>query len=52
MLWNFSPEKSDGFARVRTSDLGKQISNFMKNRPVGDEFIHVDGQTDSRKDMT
>jgi hypothetical protein len=25
MLWIFSPEKSDGFGRVRTRDLGYQI---------------------------
>jgi hypothetical protein len=24
MLWTFSPEKSDGFGRVRTRDLGYQ----------------------------
>jgi len=23
-----------------------QISNFMKNRPVGAEFFHADGRTD------
>jgi len=27
-----------------------QISNFMKNRPVGDESFHVHGRTDRQTD--
>jgi hypothetical protein len=32
MLWIFSPEKSDGFGRVRTRDLG------YKSQPVASRY--------------
>jgi hypothetical protein len=55
MLRIFSPEKSDGFGRVRTRDLGyhasgTQISNFMKVCPVRAELTHADERTDGHAD--
>src|SRR5215475_7397504 len=33
MLWIFSPEKSDGFGRVRTRDLGVPEASMLTTRP-------------------
>jgi hypothetical protein len=33
MLWTFSPEKSDGFGRVRTRYLGVTEASMLTTRP-------------------
>jgi hypothetical protein len=43
MLWIFSPEKSDGFGRVRTRDLGYQRTEDVRvpfERPSGQELTN------------